>query len=296
MNLGADFDWNQARAFLATAEEGSLSAAARTLRQTQPTLSRQVAALEKSLGVTLFERLGKRLLLTETGHALLSHVRAMAEAASSISLSASGRAVEIAGEVRITAGEAVSAYLLPPILERIAYAYPEIEIQLVVSNEIQNLLQREADIAIRHVRPDQGELVAKKVRDTTAHLYASKSWLEKNGQLQHFDDAVSADFIGADEVDRFVEILGTLGLRISRSNFKWRTNSHVVAWQLSTQGLGISGMTADIAKLFPEVEQVLPQLPAIPVPYWLCTHRELHTSRRIRVMYDMLADALRDLE
>lgn len=295
MDLGADFDWNQARAFLATAEDGSLSAAARRLNQSQPTLSRQVAALEKSLGVTLFERTAKQLILTDTGRALLAHVRKMAEAAGAISLSASGRASELAGEVRITAGEAVSAYLLPPILEKLTAAYPEINVQLVVSNQIRNLVQREADIAIRHVRPEQTELVAKKVRDTTAHLYASKEWLRQNGPIQKLGDVLGANFVGTEDVARFIDFLTGFGLGITEDNFKFRTNSHVVAWQLSIQGLGISGMTADIARLFPQAQRILPDLPAIPVPYWLCTHRELHTSRRIRVVYDLLAESLSDI-
>src|SRR3954453_21537219 len=162
MNWDAvDFDWNQARAFHVTAREGSLSAAARKLKQTQPTLSRQVAALEEQLGVTLFERVGKRLILSETGRDLLDHVAAMGDAAGLVALAATGRSQGIVGEVRISASEIVAAWLLPAIIERIRAAHPEIDVRVVVSNRLSDLLRREADIAIRHVQPEQPDLVAR---------------------------------------------------------------------------------------------------------------------------------------
>jgi len=287
-----DFDWNQARAFLVTAVEGSLSAAARALKQTQPTLSRQVAALERDLGVTLFERVGKQLVLTETGRDLLEHVRVMADGAGLVALGASGRSQAIVGQVRISAGEAVAAYLLPPLIAQIREQYPELEVHLVSSNRLSDLLRREADIAIRHVRAEQPDLVTKKVRDSSAHLYAAKSWLREHGRPKHFTDVADAVFVGADDNFRFIEILGKLGLDLKSDHFKWTTDSHVVVWEMVKAGLGIGGMIKDIAERTPQVEQVLPALAPIPVPFWLCTHRELHTSRRIRVVFDLLAEML----
>ncbi len=292
MNWDAvDFDWNQARAFLVTGLEGSLSAAARKLGQTQPTLSRQVAALEKRLGVTLFERVGKRLALTDTGVALLDHVRKMGDAAGLVALGATGRSQAIVGQVRISAGELVSAYLLPPIVQRLHEIHPEIDVHVVASNRLSDLLRREADIAIRNVRPEQADLVARKVRDSSAHLYASKSYLKRHGhpKLRDLSDAV---FVGADDNPRFVEILGGLGARVKVEQFKWTTDSHLVGWEMVRCGLGIGGMIRDVAELTRGVERVLPSLPPIPVPFWLCTHRELYTSRRIRVTFDLLAEAL----
>jgi len=290
--IAPDFDWNQARAFLVTARAGSLSAAARELGQTQPTLSRQVAALERHLGVMLFERVGKKLVLTDTGRDLLEHAGAMGDAAGRVSLGASGRSQAIFGQVRISASEAVSAYLLPSIVERIRKAHPEIEVHLVVSNRLSDLLRREADIAIRHVRPEQPDLVARKVRDSSAHLYAAKSWIRRHGRPKTPADIAVADFVGADDNPRFVEVLAELGIRIRVENFKWTTDSHVVGWEMVKQGLGIGGMIREVAERTPRVEQLFPGTPPIPVPWWLCTHRELHTSRRIRVVFDLLAEAL----
>jgi DNA-binding transcriptional LysR family regulator len=286
------FDWNQARAFLATALEGSLSAAARKLRQTQPTLSRQVAALERSLSATLFERVGKRLVLTETGLGLLEHVRAMGEAAGRVSLGASGRSQAIVGQVRISASEVVAAYLLPPIVERLRELHPEIDVHVVASNRLSDLLRREADIAIRHVRPEQPDLVARKVRESSAHLYASTSYLKRHGRptARRLEHVV---FVGADDNPRLIEALAGIGARVRLDQFKWTTDSHLVGWEMVRRGLGIGVMVREIAEDTPDIEQVLRSLRPIPVPYWLCTHRELATSRRIRVAFDVLADGFR---
>ena len=167
------FDWNQVRAFLATVEEGSLSAAARALGQTQPTLSRQVSGLEQDLGVTLFERGPRTMTLTDAGVELVDHVRAMGEAAAYLSLAASGQSQAIEGHVSITATDMMATYLLPTMLNRLRESAPNIIVELIASNDVRDLIKREADIAIRHARPDQADLIAKLVGNVSAQLYAS---------------------------------------------------------------------------------------------------------------------------
>ncbi|MBT4908118.1 MAG: LysR family transcriptional regulator [Rhodospirillaceae bacterium] len=286
------FDWNRARAFLVTAEEGSLSAAARALGLTQPTLGRQVSALETELGVTLFERVGRSLVLTQSGHELLDHVRQMGEAASHISLTASGQSQTIEGQVCITAADMVSAYLLPPVLKQLRAEAPGIEIEVIASDSISDLRRREADIAIRHVRPDQPDLIAKLLRETSGHLYASSSYLDRIGRPTTPGELANADFVGLGDNDRLISVLNDLGLSLTRDNFGVSTASGVVAWELVKQGIGIGVTSRDVAAMTPGVEQVLPTLPPVTVPIWLATHRELHTSRRIRLVFDFLAEAL----
>ncbi|MDA0786156.1 MAG: LysR family transcriptional regulator [Proteobacteria bacterium] len=285
------FDWNQARAFLATAEEGSLSAAARALGQTQPTLSRQVAALERNLGVTLFERVGRSLTLTQSGLELLDHVREMGNAASHVSLTASGQSQAIEGEVSISATDVMSSYLLPPLLEPLRTLAPAIRIEVVSSNAISDLQRREADIAIRHVRPDQPDLIARLIGETTGHLYASRAYLDRTGRAETPADLNDAAFIGIGQTNQLIAILNKNGLSLSESNFGVFTASGVVAWEMAKQGLGICMMAKEVAALTPEMECVLPELGPYPVPIWLVTHRELHTSRRIRLVFDYLAEA-----
>ncbi len=286
------FDWNQARAFLVTAEEGSLSAAARSLGLTQPTLGRQVAALEEELGVTLFDRVGRSLSLTQAGLELLDHVRAMGDAAGRVSLTASGQSQAIEGQVCITASDAMSAYYLPPVLKRIREVAPAIEIEVVAANALRDLRRREADIAIRHVRPEHPDLIAKLVRETSARLYASTAFLESRGRPTCASDVSDAPFIGFEQSGRLLAGLNGRGLTLTKNNFKLVTDSGVAGWEMVKQGLGIGVMVEEIAAITPEVECVLPDLDPFQVPIWLVTHRELHTSRRIRLVFDLLSEAL----
>jgi len=286
------FDWNQARAFLATAEEGSLSAAARALSQTQPTLSRQVAALEKNLGVTLFERVGRSLTLTQSGLELLDHVRAMGEAASHVSLTASGQSQSIEGDVCITASDVMATYLLPPVIQQLRDFAPGIEIEVVASNSVSDLQRREADIAIRHMQPEQPDLIARRLSDSTAHLYAARSYLDRFGRPTSVAELNEAAFIGIGQTDQLITILNEWGLSLRTTNFAVSTASGVVAWEFAKQGLGICVMADEVASLDQNMETVLPEDEPFKFPVWLATHRELHTSRRIRLVFDFLAEAL----
>jgi DNA-binding transcriptional LysR family regulator len=144
------FDWNHARAFFVAGEEGSFSAASRALGIAQPTIGRQVAALEDELGVALFERVGSKLELTSAGVDLMDHVRAMSDAATRVSLAATGRSVSVEGTVCITASELIAAYLLPPIVLRLRAKHPGIDLEIIASNSARDLRRREADIAIRN--------------------------------------------------------------------------------------------------------------------------------------------------
>lgn len=286
------FDWNQARAFLVAAEEGSFSAAARALKLTQPTLGRQVAALEEHLQVTLFERTGRTLSLTESGLELLDHVRAMGDAASSVSLTASGQSQKIEGQVTITATDLLSIYLLPDVLKILRETAPAIEVEVVASNDVRDLRRREADIAIRHARPEQPDLIAKWVGETQVHLYASSDYIEQHGRPNIVGDLSDAVLIGFDQSDQLLGYLTQLDLPVSRENFKLISESGTMAWEMVKQGLGITVMGDMIADRTPGVEKILPDLTLMTVPIWLVTHRELHTSRRIRLVFDVLARSL----
>lgn len=286
------FDWNRSRAFLVTAEEGSFSAAARALGTTQPTVGRQVAALEQELGVTLFERVGNTLELTSTGLDLVEHVRAMCEAATRISLAATGQSHSVEGPVSITASEAVAAYLLPPILADLRRAYPGIEVELVVSNQARDLRRREADIAVRNFRTTQPDLIARKLRETHAHFYASPAYIERVGPLTTPEDLRRADLFAFDRSDTMLDGLRALGLEVTRRQFPIVTDNHLVQWELCKRGVGVCIMMEDVGQTEPCVRRILPDYPSIPIPIWLVCHRELHTSRRIRLVFDRLAKGL----
>jgi DNA-binding transcriptional LysR family regulator len=291
MHLRMDrVDWNHLRAFLETAEAGSLSAAARRLGLTQPTLSRQVAALEQRLGVTLFERVGKAVVLTSTGLDLLEHARSMGSAAQELALAASGSSQAIEGLVSISASDAVSAYLLPEVILRIRQVAPRIVVEVVASNAISDLRRREADIAIRHVGPTEPDLIARLLREATASFYASPAWIAAHGHPRTAADAASHDFVGADRSGRFLAYLRAHGLPITAAHLRLHTESSVTAWALVRHGMGIGVMMDDVARRTPDVVRVLDDVPAVRFPIWLVTHRELRTARRIRVVFDLLAE------
>ena len=285
-------DWNQLRAFLETAETGSLSAAARKLGLTQPTLSRQVAAIEQRMGVTLFERVGKAMALTPTGLDLLEHARAMGVAAQALSLAATGRSQAVGGVVSVSATDMVAAQLLPPLVRQLREQEPGIAIEVISSNALSDLLRREADIAIRHVKPEQPDLIARLIREATACFYASEDWVKIHGHPRTAEDAVHLPFVGSDRSGQFLAYLRMHGLPLSEANFSSYSDHTVAHWALVRQGMGIGAMMDEIARDTPGMVRVLDDLPPVRFPIWLVSHRELRTSRRIRVVFEALAQGL----
>lgn len=285
-----ELDWNWARTFCATAEAGSLSAAARKLGMTQPTMSRQVAALEAGLGVALFERLGKRLVLTEAGRDLLDHARTMAAAADAMAIAAEGKSQDIAGRVVISATDAFSAYLLPDIVSRIRAMAPQVTLVLVSTDSLSDLRRREADIAIRHVRPTEPELIGRLVVEMTAHFYAADTWVARHGLPR--TPAEIGEILGFEPIDRFVEHLSKAGIKITSDQCRIVSANAVALWEMTRRGLGVGMMLAECAERMPGLVRLFPNLPGTPVPVWLVTHRELHTSKRVRLVFDSIAEQL----
>ncbi len=287
-----NLDWNQLKAFLETAETGSLSAAARKLGLTQPTLSRQVAAIEQHMGVTLFERVGKTMALTPTGLDLLEHARAMGAAAEALGMAATGRSQAVGGVVSVSATDAVAAYLLPPLVRRLREQEPGILIEVISSNALSDLLRREADIAIRHVKPEQPELIARLVREATAGFYASEGWVKAHGHPRTAEQAADLPFVGSDRSGQLLAYLKHHGLPLTEANFSCYADHSVPHWALVQQGMGIGVVGDDMVRDTPGIVRVLDDVPPVRFPIWLVTHRELRTSRRIRVVFEALAQGL----
>lgn len=288
------FDWNQVRAFLATAEEGSFSGAARVLKSTQPTIGRQIGALEEALGVTLVERSVRGLTLTESGRDLLDHVRAMGEAATLISMVADGKSQEVTGEVTVTGTDLLSAAILPSVLMPLRQTAPGVRVRILASSDIENLKQREADIAIRHVRPEQPDLIARHLGDFRANLYASTAYLDRAGRPRTSRDIADHDFVGNADPERLMAPLHNMGVPVRAESFVMSSASGTVAWELVKSGYGVSMQPEALGEAEPGVEKVLSDFPSLEFPIWLVTHRELQTSRRIRIVFDLLARGLAD--
>ena len=285
-------DWNLARAFHATAEHGSLSAASRKLGLTQPTLSRQVAELELQLGVTLFDRVGKKLVLSETGQALLERVSRMSDAAIEFELAASGRSDAVSGKVSISATDPYSAYIIPQFIGCLQAAAPEVTLVIISSNSISDLRRREADIAIRHERPNGDELIGKLIGTTSVHFYASESWVSHYGMPKGPKDLKAESVLGAEDSEGFSAFLRSLDISVTADDFRILSENSVVLWEMAKTGIGVCAMFAKIGDNTPGMVRIMPDLAAISVPLWLVTHRELRTSKRIRLVYDVLAEEL----
>jgi DNA-binding transcriptional LysR family regulator len=284
-------DWTLIRSFLAVAEAGSLSAAARATGVSQPTLGRHVQAVEAALQVQLFTRTAQGQVLTEAGRALLAPARAMQAAAAELALTAKGHASGIEGTVRITASRVVSQVILPRILARIRAEEPGIQIDLVPSDTTENLLFGEADIAFRMYRPTQPDLVARQIGEVPLGLYAARSYLDRRGRPASVDDLMGYDFVGQDRMDQIIRVMRGLGIEVGRSFFPVRCDDPVTYVELVRAGCGLGGILRAVGDPDPALERIdlIPDLPSLPV--WLTAAPRLRQSPRLRRVWDLVAAA-----
>jgi len=208
----------------------------------------------------------------------------MYDAATQISLTASGQSQVIESQVVLAAANVMATQHLPPILRRLREKAPGIKFELATSNDVSDLKKREADIAIRHARPDQPDLIAKLVGETTAHLYASTAYLGRVGRPRTVDDLEKPDFIGFEDRGLSLRLYNQIGINLTRANVMISSANGNTILALVRAGVGIGVFTGnDVAKTS-DLEPIMLADFAVPVPIWLVTHRELHTSRRIRLV------------
>jgi DNA-binding transcriptional LysR family regulator len=284
-------DWDLLASFLDVAEAGGLSAAARAGAGSQPTLGRRIEALEAALGVPLFERTARGLKLTDAGAGVAAHARAMREEAVAAADLAARGAEALSGAVRITASRVMSAFLLPPIVARLRATHPEIAIELNASDAIENLLEHDADIAVRLARPEQATLVGRKVGAMAVGAYAHRDYLKRRGTPQTVADLAHHDLIGEDQGTLIRSALKSLGAPLGREAFAVRCDDGLVQWQAICAGAGIGAIATFVgdAGRADGVERVLAHIPAPPLPVWLAARREVRSLRRVRVVFDALA-------
>jgi DNA-binding transcriptional LysR family regulator len=285
-------DWALVRSYLAVMEAGSVSAAARATQGHQPTISRHLAELEAQLGVPLFERTGRGVRPTAAGLEALPAARQMQAAAEALARSVTRGREATRGTVRITASRVVATWLLPPLVAEFQRAEPEIAIELVASDAVQNLLRREADVAIRMVRPDQGSLIARKVGEIRLSAWADAGYLAAMGTPRTAADLAAHRLVGFDKDESILRGMARLGLVLTPADFAARTDDQVVYAQLIVAGAGI-GFAADyLGDRWPSLVRVLPDLAVPPLPCWLTVHRELRANGVVKRVYDFLAEAI----
>lgn len=288
----SNFDWQLVPSFLAAHEQGSLLGAARVLGISQPTVGRHVALLEAQLGTSLFERTGRGLVATPAAHRLADAARVMEAGAQSLLRGAQQSHSTLSGSVRLSASQPVACHLLPPLLARMRDALPGIQVELVASNTVSDLLRREADIAIRMVRPTQGSLVARRIGQSHVVACAHREYLERRGTPDQPEDMLQHDLVGNDRVGEIRQGFAAMGHPVPPEQFGFRTDDLIAYWQAVRAGLGIGFVAAYLLKEDPDIVQVLPELTIPALPVWLVVHREIRSSRRIRAVYDFLASEL----
>ena len=282
-------DWHLFQAFLAVVREGSLSRAARVHGTTQPTMGRQVAALEASLGVKLFTRSLDGLSPTEAGLRLIPSAEAMAAAAEAAQRSASGEVDEERGTVRITASDVIGGEVLPSILASFHAVHPRISLELALSNRNEDLLRGDADIAVRMVRPTQGALVAKRIGRIDVGLYGHRRYLKGHAMPRRREDLRQHVLIGYDRDQAYARLLERMGVPSTRDMFAFRSDSDLAQLAALRAGFGIGASQLGIARQDKNLVPVLHSELIYPMEVWLAMHRDLRSSRRIRMTFDHLA-------
>jgi DNA-binding transcriptional LysR family regulator len=288
----SNFNWQLIPSFLAAHAEGSLLGAARTLGISQPTVGRHIAQLESQLGTPLFERTARGLVATAAARRLADAAQAMESGALSLMRGAQQAQTALSGTVRISASQPVACVLLPPLLTRLRQALPAIRIELVSSNALSDLLRREADIAVRMVRPTQDSLIARRIGEVVVCACAHRDYLQTHGTPQKPSDLLEHALIGNDRVTEIERGFAAMGHEVDPQRFVVRTDDLIAYWEAVRAGLGIGFVARYLLREDPQVRAVLPDLPLPVVPAWLVVHREIRSSRRVRAVYDFLAREL----
>ncbi|HYQ01571.1 MAG TPA: LysR family transcriptional regulator [Polyangiaceae bacterium] len=283
--------WELYRSFLAVVREGSLSGAARALSLTQPTVGRHIDALEAALGVSLFTRSQAGLIASEGASQLVPYAEAMASAADALQRAASGEAEDDRGTVRVTASEMIGGEVLPAVLTAFHEAHPRIIVELVLSNRAEDLLRREADIAVRMVRPSQTALFARKVGVVHLGFHAHPRYLKAHGTPKTLAELREHPLIGFDKTPTVRRLEG-LDFPIHRELFTFRCDNDLAQYSLLRAGFGIGVCHLGLGRR-DKLVHLLPGAFNYALDTWVVMHEDLKSSRRMRLMFDHLVDHLR---
>ncbi|NRB05567.1 MAG: LysR family transcriptional regulator [Rhodobacteraceae bacterium] len=288
-------DWEFVQSFLAVAETGSLSAAASRLGQSQPTVGRHIKALEEAWRAELFHRHARGLRLTETGETLLPMAQTMRDAMYQMTLRANGQSQEVSGVVRITASDVSSHYVLPPIIARIRAAEPAIQIVLVATDATENLLFREADIAVRMYRPQQLDVITQHICDVPVAIFAAKSYLDQRGRPHSPEDLLNYDLVGYDTDELIVRSMRDMGWHVQAEDFAVRCDTQSANWELVRAGCGVGFTQRSVGVADSAVEEIDLGLPMPSLPVWLTADESLRRTPRVSRIWDLLRAELAQL-
>ena len=293
MTRAAEPSWDFYRTFLAVLEHGSLSAAARELGLTQPTVGRHILALEQSVGAELFTRSQQGLLPTDTALVLKPYAETLASTAAALLRAASGSKDKVSGTVRISASEVIGAEVLPPILAALQARYPDLIVELSASDTVEDLLQREADIAVRMVAPAQEALLARYIGIISLGLFAHRSYIERHGKPETVEELRRHKLIGFDRQTAYIRMMTKRYPVLEGVSFSFRSDHTIALHNALRVGIGIGFLQIPLANRDPNLVQILPEI-KVEIETWIVMHENLKTSPRCRVTFDALVAGLLD--
>jgi DNA-binding transcriptional LysR family regulator len=287
-------DWDLWRSFLAVMDAGSLSGAARALAIAQPTVGRHIEALEAALGGgPLFTRSPGGLRATRAAEALEPHARAMAAAADTLLRTASGDADEVRGTIRLTTSEIAAVEVLPPILTEFHETWPQVDLEVVASNRLEDLLRRDVDIAVRMARPTQEALLARKVGNLRLQFFAHRSYLQKHGEPRTMDELRAHTLLGYDRAIPLARVVQQIDIPVTRDLFALHSDSELTQLAMMRAGYGVCPCQPQIARRDPNLVPLLTDQFGFELEVWVVMHEDLKTDRRMRLLFDHLVDGLK---
>lgn len=290
--MATDIGWELYRSFLGVLTHGSLSGAARALGVAQPTIGRHVAALEKSLGLALFTRSQTGFLPTEAAQSLRLYAESLQSTVAALERTAASQGSGVTGSVRVTASDVIGVEVLPPIIARLRDQHPDLAIELMLTDRVQDLIGREADIAVRMLRPRQELLVARRVGQIALGLHAHQSYLSRRGTPKTLADLANHALIGFDETTPFIRDAGKKFGGWRREAFAIRTDNNLAQLALIRSGAGVGICQTAIAQRDKEIVRILPRQLALSLDTWITMHQDLRNSPRCRVTFDALVEGL----
>jgi DNA-binding transcriptional LysR family regulator len=286
----ANPDWKLVETFVRVAETGSLTAAAALLGTSQPTASRNVRALEDALGARLFVRHSRGLSLSDRGADLFASAKALDDGVQSLFRRAAGLGELPKGTVRVSVNEPIGVHVLPDCFAALGHEFPGISIELVIDNRVANLSRREADVAVRMFRPEQLDLVARRLDGIELGFFASRDYAERRGLPSSIGDLSAHTLVGGDRDPSFPRAVAALGLRPEQ--FTFRTDSILAQIEAIVRGVGIGGTHLGIAARFPDLVRVLPTIRIEPLEVWIVMHQDLRGDPAVRKVFEALSAAL----
>lgn len=284
-----NLDWALVQSFIAVAERGSLTGGAKYLGKSQPTLGRDIAKIETTLKTQLFMRERHGLTLTDQGTQILKIAKEMQLSAAKLIALAMDTTEDQSGTVRITASLVMSNFILPQIIANLRKKFPNIDLELHVSDESDNLLFHEADIAIRMYRPDQLDIITRHLGDMELGIFASRDYIDQKSIPQTVDDLLQHDWIGYDRSELLIKGMRSTGWQVDKCFFKTRCDDQAAYWQLLKAGAGIGVGQVAIAHRSKNLIRLFEDIKIPPIPVWLTANKALKHSSRIRVIYDAIA-------